>query len=876
MSNTSRRNFLSASVAGVATVASSSSFAATLARALATPANNRTGTIQDVEHIVIFMQENRSFDSYYGTLAGARGFSDPRAIPLPSGEPVFVQPNGTGTVLPYHFDIRNTSALRVGLDHSWKGTEAAWKDWNVWVAKKSVRTMGYFDRSDLPFYYALADAFTVCDAYHCSVFGPTDPNRLYALSGQSNLVLTGLVDGALYNVNNGTYNADIANDTPSSKAPTWQTYAEVLEANGVSWKVYQEWDNYGDNYLQYFKNFRVGADGKTLTPDSPLYQKGRVMSPGSTAANAAGTTGQFLLDDFAAAVKNNTLPQVSYIVAPYEYSEHPSATPNAGENFSARLLAALVANPEVWAKTALIITYDENDGFFDHMPATMSPESSNRGRTTLANGTQGEVASGQPVGLGPRVPVTVVSPWSKGGRICSQLFDHTSVIRFMEEWMVGRGFARNQVTCTNISPWRRAVCGDMTSAFNFAAPNTDFPSGVPNSAVYFKNWGSVTPTPPKVQVMPKQEMVATGVPRPAAPLPYRMNVTGAGPGTGRQFALNFTNTGTVAAAFIVYSTLRSDGPWHYTVEAGKSITNEIWNWSSAPFHLSVHGHNGFMREYQGSFDAAGRFAQVSLAEDPANHSVQLTFKNTGTTTCSFKVVDAAYGDHTALTIDVPAGQTRTQAKTLDYSRGWYDLVVTLNNDSAYRARLAGHLEGAGLDFTDPVLNGLADVAWVKPPVVVAPPPPPPQQATFTANTDRVRVGDAPVLTWGGLTPNATNWIGVYKTGQTPGGPGSFKWNYIATASGTQTMPGLPVGDYFIGLFLNDGYSEAAPRLNLKVLKVGDVNGDGVVDVADRDALRGALNVCEGQPGYLPLANFDADKCITQADYKAWAQAFAKQ
>ncbi len=179
MSTTSRRSFLTAAVAGMA---SSHSFAQTLRKALATPANNATGTLADVEHVVILMQENRSFDHYFGTLAGVRGYSDPRPIALPSASPYGCSPAPPWArrSLPYHFDIRNTNALRVGLDHSWKGTEAAWKDWNVWVSKKSPRTMGYFDRSDLPFYYALADAFTVCDAYHCSIFGPTDPNRFYA------------------------------------------------------------------------------------------------------------------------------------------------------------------------------------------------------------------------------------------------------------------------------------------------------------------------------------------------------------------------------------------------------------------------------------------------------------------------------------------------------------------------------------------------------------------------------------------------------------------------------------------------------------------------------------------------------------------------
>ncbi len=238
----------------------------------------------------------------------------------------------------------------------------------------------------------------------------------------------------------------------------------TLETAGVSWKVYQEWDNYGDNYLQYFKNFRTDANGQKLTSASPLYRKGRALAAGSTQANAPGTTGQWLIDQFAADVRSGNLPRVSYICAPTEYCEHPDDTPNAGENFTARLLQALVQTPEVWSRTALILTYDENDGFFDHMPSVMAPLNTDRGRTTMTNATQGEIANSQPIGLGPRVPTMVISPWSKGGRVCSQLFDHTSLIRFTEEWLVALGHPRSSVQCNGISPWRRAVCGDMTSA----------------------------------------------------------------------------------------------------------------------------------------------------------------------------------------------------------------------------------------------------------------------------------------------------------------------------------------------------------------------------------------------------------------------------
>ncbi|WP_179958135.1 phosphocholine-specific phospholipase C [Chitinimonas arctica] len=810
--NPSRRGFIAAGAMGLA---SAPGFSQVIARALATPASQGSGGLGDVEHIIFLMQENRSFDHYFGSLAGVRGFNDPRAIRLPSGKPVWYQPNGNAHVLPYHFDVRNTNALTIGLDHSWKGSEAQWKDWNSWVPRKSVRSMGFFNRADLPFYYALADAFTVCDAYHCSIFGPTDPNRLYALSGHANGVLTGLQDQRLYNVNAGTYNADIGNDNPAAKGLEWRSYAEILEANDISWKVYQEWDNYGDNYLQYFKNFRVDANGQRLPPSAPLYRRGRAMAPGSTGANAAGTSGQWLIDEFAADVRADRLPRVSWICAPTEYCEHPSHTPNAGEHFAARLLSALVDNPAVWSKTALIITYDENDGFFDHMPPVMAPLSADRGRSTLPNGTVGEIYNNaEPIGLGPRVPTLVISPWSKGGRVNSQLFDHTSLIRFMEEWLVkGKGLSREKVHCGHISPWRRAVCGDLTSAFNFADPNGGWPANVPRSAGYFKNWGSRDALPPAVQSMPRQEAVGGSQPRSACPMPYRLKVDGAAPGEARKYGLSFANTGTVAASYIVYSALRSDGPWHYSVEAGKRIDLETWNWSGSHYHLNVLGPNGFGREFGGSVAGLARKAEVRVEEDIAARCLRLVFSNEGSQPCRFKLTELAYGDTSVRQIEVPAGQSRIVLKPVTTSYGWYDLGVTLEEDEGYWRRLAGHLEGAGLNYTDPVLNGLAQ-SLPSPLPVPAPAP----AVSFSASAVQIKVGESLTVNWRGLPNGNKHWLGIYRQGQLPGKDSAVKWNYLSAAAGSQVLGDLGEGDYFLALFLDNGYGEAAARLSLRVIR----------------------------------------------------------
>jgi phospholipase C len=794
---TSRRKFLRFAAAS-AGVTATSMFPDLIRQALAIPANNATGTLADVGHVVILMQENRSFDHYFGTLAGVRGFDDPRAINLPSGLPVWYQPNSSsGYVLPFHFDAKNTSALSVGLDHSWKGAQATWQGWDAWVKQKSAQTMGYFNRGDLPFYYALADAFTICDAYHCSIFGATDPNRLYSLSG-TNQGWFGAM-GSLYNVSaSGMYNADPANDnitaSVTASAPNWQTYAEVLQANGVSWKVYQEWDNYGDNYLAYFKNFRVNADGSRLSGSSPLAQNGRVMAPGSTAANAPGTSGDILVQAFAADVQNNRLPQVSWISAPAEYCEHPSHSPNAGESITARLLAALVANPAVWSKTVFLIMYDENDGFFDHVPSDMAPISASMGKTTLSNIGAYETYQGIPVGLGPRVPMMVISPWSKGGRVCSQLFDHTSKLRFLEEWLVqGLGKDRASVTCQQISPWRRAVCGDMTSAFDFQNPNSDWPGSVPKTAAYAPVTGKPSPVPPASQSLAHQEAVASDGPRYACALPYELQVQASNNGN-KQLAVSFGNTGQVGAAYIVYSSVRSDGPWYYTVEAGKSIDNEVWNWSGSTYELSVRGVNGFLRQFKGTvaLTAGAARPELQTSYNVPNDSIWLTLSNVGgQQACQFTITDNAYGASPA-TYSVPAGQTLAISCLLTDSFGWYDYTVSCNADAAWSRRVAGHLETGVASRVDPMIgtNKSKPVFETITPHVAKGAP-----LTFNYNAPG-----------GKLDPK--NWVGLYATGHTPGNGASTLWSYTPDANGSVSFStsALAAGNYNVWYLYQDGYT----------------------------------------------------------------------
>ena len=660
-----------------------------VAKALALPANRVTGTLKDVEHVVILMQENRSFDHYFGTLRGVRGYGDPRPLTLPSGEPVWKQPGkgGVGTVSPFHLDTKSTRAETMfSLDHSWKGSHARWKHYDAWIPAKGPLTMGYFTRADIPFYYALADAFTICDAYHCSIFGPTNPNRLYLFSGTSGLAAGDESEIVIKNPpeeKNGT--ADPLKDSPEFKGLTWPTYAERLQKAGVSWRVYQEHDNYGDNGLSYFVNFRG------IGPDSELYKRGRAWSPGSNAETDKTSNGEHLVADFAADVAADRLPQVSWIVASYKLSEHPQASPSDGEYLTARLIEALASNPKVWAKTAFILNYDENDGFFDHMPPPIPPVGSAVGKSTVA--MTHEDYRGEPVGLGPRVPLIVVSPWTKGGFVNSQVHDHTSVIRFLE--------ARFGVEEPQISKWRRTVCGDLTSLFDFANPNGpphELPDAAHLPARAAKAKALPFPMPPAAaEGHPRQEPGG----RPARPLPYEFQVAAHRRDGGIELAV--ANTG---GAGIVLGLYRAGGgePRFYTVETGRGgyLTDHI-PLAAGPYDLSLHGPNGFFRRYAGDRTSEGGAATTGFYL-PHERKFRIALHNEGPTPVTLEVRSIAYLNAPSRTHRVAPGAAAMDDWDLRSSHNWYDFVVTCREAPSFQWRLAGHCEDGQPSVSDPLFG----------------------------------------------------------------------------------------------------------------------------------------------------------------------------
>ena len=678
MTTSDRRRFLK-----LAAAAGALASPATIARALSIAPARRSGTIMDVEHVVILMQENRSFDHYFGALRGVRGFDDPRPIDLPSGKPVWYQAKDAATppVLPFHLDTQRTNAEHLdSLDHSWKGSHARWKDHDAWVAVKGAMTMGHFTREDLPFYYALADAFTVCDAYHCSIFGPTSPNRNFLFTGTSGL--SAGYDGPLVVKNapdEPNERADPALDAPNFKAPGWTTYAERLETAGVSWKVYQEYDNYGDNALAFFKQFR-GGDANPA-----LMAKGRGCVEGSTKENFKESRGAPLIAALKRDVANKTLPQVSWIVAPYIACEHPSACPSTGEHLTAGLIDALTSDPETWAKTVFILNYDENDGFFDHVPPPLPPTGSALGKSTVA--TDGETWGGEPVGLGPRVPAIMVSPWSRGGYVNSEVFDHTSVIRFLE-----RRFGVHE---PNISAWRRAVCGDLTSAFDFAG-DAQGPAALPDTSLYLQCADDAktlpAPTLPNDPALPRQEPGQ----RPSRALGYDLRVDSRVDRAGKTLVLDFINDGPLGACFDVRSHRSGEGPWFYTVEPGKRLSDRLP--VDGDYALSVRGPDGFLHDVSGSLGS--RDPTVALVKDQAAGKIIVDIHNPGARARSLNITVGA----SLMSQSVKPGARMLVIHDAATDGPWYDIAIRCDGDPKFLRRFAWRIETGKPGVSDPAIG----------------------------------------------------------------------------------------------------------------------------------------------------------------------------
>jgi phospholipase C len=580
----------------------------------------------------------------------------------------------------------------------------------------SPTVMSYLTREDIPYHYALADAFTIGDDYHSAIMGPTNPNRTYLFSG---------CVGNLDNLGSGGTDGHGAGPmtgnglSPNNAYWTFPTFPERLQAAGITWKIYQDLagqtfnpdfgdgtsnsfaGNYTDNPVLYFNQYANSP------PGSPLYDNactgtGIINSIPSSGAPAADWLAwqEQLFAQFRSDVQNGRLPQVCWFIGPAGYTEHPDYPVDYGAWYISQVLDILVANPEVFSKTVLIVNYDEADGSFDHMPPPFAPPSAAFGASTadFHNEIVSTASPPGPIGLNCRVGFLAISPWSKGGYVVSQVFDHTSVIQFIEK--------RFGVFEPNISPWRRAVAGDLTTAFNFANPNDSNVQLPPTNAFLPSvnelaggNVSTFVPTQSDVTVGPPAQ--EKGV-RPSRALPYELNAYGSASANGT-FTIAFLNTGSVGAVFQVRSGNAADNVRAYTVDAGQSLSG---TWTvGATYDLSVYAPNGFTRYFKGSTGAGAAALEVREWYDTNGHgSIGWSITNAGAARATVRVLDAYSGE--VATRHLEPGQSFESMWSRESFFGWYDLVVTVAEDATFNYRLAGHIETGRDSFSDPALGGL--------------------------------------------------------------------------------------------------------------------------------------------------------------------------
>ena len=776
----------------------------------------------DAEHLVILMQENRSFDHAFGSLRGVRGFNDPRAVTLPDQKPVWLQTNAAGeTYAPFRLDLRGTRATWLGsLPHSWRDQTDARNHGNHdgWLAAKRSGhkdcadlplTMGYYDRRDLPFYYALADSFTICDQHFCSSLTGTTPNRLHLWTGT---IREKPEAAAVPNVRNS--------DVDYGSTASWRTFPERLEEAGIPWRVYQNelsvksglegasdaWlANFTDNPLEWFDQYHVGfrkthreyvdrmatalppeieklraaggpekelaAKEKLLryvkaelarwtsealagvpAHERSLHEKAFTTNEGdpgyremSTVRYRQGNVTREMaapksdpLYQFRKDVAGGTLPAVSWLVPSERFSDHPGS-PWYGAWYVAEALDILTKNPEIWSKTIFVLTYDENDGYFDHVPPFVAPEPGNPASGKVSAGINAGVeympleqdlqrhpakeARGGPVGLGYRVPLVIASPWSRGGYVCSQVFDHTSVLQLLERVLSHR--SRKEIRETNISAWRRAVCGDLTTAFRpFEGGSATVPSA-PRDTVFgqiheaqFKGMPSgfrvLRGGDVKQFRMPEQE---PGV-RPSAALPYDLAASGALSADRTVFELvlearrGMFGAAAAGAPFHVYTPGTFAGKVElrtraYAVSAGDRVTDswELQGFEKAVYHLRVCGPNGFLREFAGTEadpQVLIEFDYLSRQAVP-NGDVELRVASRAGNRLTLRITDhGRHGEDRTLIIEPGGKKPLTMA--LQKSRHWYDFSVSMSGAEPFLRRFAGRVETGKNGFSDPVMG----------------------------------------------------------------------------------------------------------------------------------------------------------------------------
>ena len=790
----SRREFLKKAAVLTGGIGISATIPSPIQKAMLIDPNPGT-TFYDAEHIVFLMQENRSFDHLFGNLKGVRGFNDPRAQILTNKNKVWIQNDAKGTSYsPFRMDLKKTQITwQGGLPHDWHDQVAARNKGrhDNWIPVKTPMCMGYYNREDIPFYYALADSFTVCDHSFCASLTGTTPNRLFFWTGTNRPEQT------------AESKAVVSNSQAESRNNVyvdWEAFPELLEDNGIDWRVYQNelWTadlqdeendnwlgNYGDNPLEYVQKYNVKLSAyfrkngdhtgrEVLTAEEVLEKYNQLSEREKSILDRAFTTNIDAPDDylemtsfafqddegnrkevmipkndvfhqFRKDVDTGKLPTVSWLVAPQKFSDHTD-TPLYGTWYVSEAMDILTKNPEVWKKTIFILTYDENDGYFDHVPpfAPPKPNDSTQGKVSegIDTALDYEPKKGSPVGLGYRIPMIIASPWSKGGYVNSQVFDHTSSLMFLEKFLSKK--TGKVIKSNNISPWRRTVCGDLTSVFRpFKGEVISFPDYLVREEVVTSIQRAKTKPvleAKKINEVSEIDQVNNHGPystgssvfmpvqergiKNACPIPYQLLVDGNINETKSHFEIDFTatldvlnETETVGSAFHVYTPKKYKDElgkaWAYAVRSGDALKGdwEIARFENAEYDIYVNGPNGFYRHFTGNeheplLKIKCLYHKTGLIKKRVNGNIQLEIANFDIVPLVIQIKDNSYKSGLDSTLTIQVNEISHTLINLEKSHGWYDFSIAIKDHPTFLKRYAGHVE-MGIDsITDPFMGGI--------------------------------------------------------------------------------------------------------------------------------------------------------------------------
>jgi phospholipase C len=453
-----------------------------------------------------------------------------------------------------------------------------------------------------------------------------------------------------------------------------------------------------------------------------------------------------ILYQFRGDVESGKLPAVSWLVAPERFSDHPGSA-WYGAWYLSQVLEILTGRPEVWKKTIFILTYDENDGYFDHVPPFVPPHPTKPETGKVSNGIDAAIeyveieqeltrkspdeARESPIGLGYRVPMIIASPWSRGGCVCSQVFDHTSVLRFLEVLL--RHKTGGEINEPNISQWRRTVCGDLTAAFRPATDERKLtlpfherdevlqsihrcqylpPPGYQELTA--DEVASLRKSPGNDSVIPQQEPGT----RPSAPLPYELAVDGWLSEDATRFTISFESRNvrfgkkSCGAPYIVYARLGDNDVQirNYAVAAGDRI-EDTWRlaaFQQKAYELAIYGPNGFFRRFRGGADDPR--LEITIGEVPllknsssASGNIEVRISNRGNGNHIVTLVDNSYGaPDTRRTV----GADELVKLVVDSAASdrWYDFSLRVAGFARFEKRYAGRIETGTWGSSDPAIG----------------------------------------------------------------------------------------------------------------------------------------------------------------------------